>query len=114
MGAERISARETGGRPAMGWLPQGADLVLLAMLGLGLAALYGPTYWDLAHTVWASDEQGHGPIILSVSLWLMFQRRHALADLPYRPVPVAGWALLALARLCYVFGRTQAIILLEV
>lgn len=114
MGAERISARETGGRPTMGWLPQGADFVLLAMLGLGLAVLYGPTYWDLAHTVWASDEQGHGPIILSVSLWLMFQRRHALADLPYRPAPVAGWALLALALLCYVFGRTQAIILLEV
>lgn len=97
-----------------GWWPQGADVVVLALLGLGLATLYLPTYWDLSHTVWASDEQGHGPIILAVSLWLMYQRRDGLALLPSRPAPVAGWSLILLALLLYVFGRTQAVILLEV
>ncbi|MCP5289797.1 MAG: hypothetical protein H6931_11865, partial [Burkholderiaceae bacterium] len=64
------------------WLPTGADPLVLAMLVGGFALLYLPTYWDLAHTIWASDEQGHGPIILAVSLWLLFQLRHRIAALP--------------------------------
>jgi exosortase B len=100
--------------PAAAWLPQGADTVVLALLGLGLALLYGPTWWDLAHTVWASDEQGHGPIILAVSVWLMFRRRHELAALEGPTAPRSGWALILLALLLYAFGRTQAILLFEV
>jgi hypothetical protein len=46
------------------------------MLLVGFALLYVPTYAELARTVWATDEQGHGPIILAVSLWLLF---HAAA-----------------------------------
>lgn len=104
------------GKPKVdtGWWPAGYDAVVAALLGLGVALLYLPTYWDLSRTVWASDEQGHGPIILGVSLWLMYQRRHRLADLQSRPAPLLGWPLLVLALLVYAFGRTQAIILFEV
>lgn len=95
------------------WLPTGADPLVLAMLVGGFALLYLPTYWDLAHTIWASDEQGHGPIILAVSLWLLFQLRHAIAALPARPAPVLGGAVLTFGLLLYALGRTQAIIMFE-
>jgi exosortase B len=90
------------------------DLPAAVLVGLGFLALYLPTYWSLAHTVWASDEQGHGPIILAVSFWLLFQLRHQLAAVQDRPAPIAGGLLLALGLLLYVLGHSQAIILFEV
>lgn len=96
------------------WLPEGADIVALAMVLAGFALLYLPTYFDLSTTVWASDEQGHGPIILAVSLWLLFQLRHAIAALPSEPRPVLGGTLFGFGLLLYVLGRTQAVILFEV
>lgn len=96
------------------WLPEGADLVTLTLVLAGFALLYLPTYYDLSHTVWASDEQGHGPIILGVSLWLLYQLRHQIAALPADPRPVAGGALFFFGLLLYVLGRTQAVILFEV
>jgi len=96
------------------WLPEGADLVVLALVLAGFALLYLPTYYDLSHTVWASDEQGHGPIILGVSLWLLFQLRHQIAALRAEPRPVAGSVLFVFGLLLYVLGRTQAVILFEV
>lgn len=116
MMAEPRSQETTAGAsgPPAGWLPRGVDLAsaLLVLAGFGL--LYLPTYYDLSLTVWASDEQGHGPIILAVSLWLLYQLRHRLADLPDAPRPVLGGALLFLGLLFYVLGRTQAVILFEV
>ena len=89
-------------------------MVVLALVLAGFALLYLPTYYDLSHTVWASDEQGHGPIILGVSLWLLYQLRHTLAALPADPRPVAGGLLFVFALLLYVLGRTQAVIIFEV
>lgn len=88
-------------------------VVLMVVLG-GLALLYLPTYWDLSRTIWASDEQGHGPIILAVFFWLLFQQRHALAALESRPAPVLGSAIFALGLILYAIGRTQAVLLFEV
>ena len=104
---------EDRGRRAAAWLPAGADVLVLVLLLAGFALLYLPTYWDLSHTVWASDEQGHGPIILAVSLWLLFQQRHAIAALDSRPAPVAGGALFVFGLLLYVLGRTQAVLMFE-
>jgi exosortase B len=97
-----------------GLLPAGADLLVLALLAGGFALLYLPTYWDLSRTVWASDEQGHGPIILAVSLWLLYQLRHRMAALPGQPAAVLGCGVFALGLLLYVLGRTQAVIMFEV
>jgi exosortase B len=96
------------------WLPEGVDKVVLLLVLAGFALLYLPTYVDLSSTVWASDEQGHGPIILAVSLWLLFQQRHRIAELRAEPRPVLGGSLLVFGLLLYVLGRTQAVILFEV
>jgi exosortase B len=80
----------------------------------GLAILYLPTYWDLWHSIWQSEEQGHGPIILLVVLYLVLRQRHHLAALPARPRMIAGSALLALGLVLYAIGRSQAILIFEI
>jgi len=81
---------------------------------IGLVALYLPTYLVLAKTVWASDEQGHGPIILVVSIWLMWRKRDEYLALPDQPARVAGALLLAFGLALYVLGRTQQLDTFEV
>ena len=43
----------------------------MAMLALGLAVMFAPVFYKLAITVWNTDEQGHGPIIIGVVLSLL-------------------------------------------
>ena len=59
--------------PRVPLLPIGFDWLVFGALVSGLFLIYGPAYLDLARTIWASDEQGHGPIILAVSIWLLYQ-----------------------------------------
>lgn len=91
-----------------------ADPWTLGLVAVGFALLYLPTWWGLARTVWPTDEQGHGPIILVVSAWLMWRRRHAVSALVARPVAGLGTVLAVLSLLLYVFGRSQSIWLFEV
>jgi exosortase B len=106
----RASARP----PRAPLIPAGFDWVVFASLAVGLALLYGPAYIDLARTIWATDEQGHGPIILAVSVWLLYTKRHGLAALHARPLPGLGWPLLVFALLMYALGRSQDIIMFEI
>ena len=93
--------------------PGGFPMWVLPLL-IGLVALYLPTYLVLAKTVWASDEQGHGPIILVVSIWLMWRKRDEYLALPDQPARVAGGLLLAFGLALYVLGRTQQLDTFEV
>lgn len=81
---------------------------------IALAILLIPSYLMLADRVWASDEQGHGPIILGVTIWLAWQRRHLLAALPDDPAPVVGWLTLLIGLALYVIGRSQYVDTLEI
>ena len=92
-------------------VPSGFDWPVFAMLAAGFALLYLPFYANLASTIWATDEQGHGPIILAVSAWLLYARRHQIADALVSPKPWLGWPLVFLACLLYAFGRSQEIIM---
>lgn len=83
--------------------------------GLGLAALYLPTLHSLATTLWHSDDQGHGPIVLCVSIWLIWRRRQALLSMEgAKPLPVIAWPLLISFLVVYAIGRSQGIWLFEV
>lgn len=84
---------------------------------LGLLVLYVPTYWMLAHGSWNSEEQAHGPIVLVVSLFLMWQKRAILMEHSNSSSGMAkvfGWVLLLLGLLAYALGRSQDILLFEV
>lgn len=114
MSAVHSRLNEPKGTVRQPWLPAGSDRVMLGLLVLGFALLYLPTYIDLSTTVWESDEQGHGPIILAICAWLLWQLRHRIAALPSRPAVGAGSAVLLFGLLLYVLGRTQAVLLFEV
>ncbi len=91
-----------------------AERGLLAMLAVGFLVLFVPAYARLAQTTWSTDEQGHGPLVLAVSFWLMFRQMGRLQALQSRPNTAAGIALLAFGLLCFVAGHAQHIGLLSV
>jgi len=110
-------ARVAADRRARAVPPSTADFGLtLVLLTAAYLALFVPTGVRLANSVWQTEEQGHGPIILAVCAWLLYQRRHALAALPapagWRSRAL-GWALLACSLVLYAFGRSQLVLLLE-
>lgn len=94
-------------------LPERVDWVPLLLVALGFALLYVPTYLELARTIWATDEQGHGPIILALSFWLLFRQRAKIAVAAGQPRLVLGWTMFMLAMLLFAFGSAQHIILFQ-
>lgn len=90
------------------------DYLSLGLLLLAFCVLFVPTMLDVARTIWTRDEQGHGPIILGVTAWLVYRKRHELLALEAHPSLVAGCAWLAFALLMFVLGRSQAVLLLSV
>lgn len=89
------------------------EAVAAVVLLLALLAVVLPTFAELYQLVWQTDEQGHGPIIIGVAVWLMWRVRHALVALPFTPAPAAGYSLMALGWVAYVLGRSQTIVQLE-
>ena len=90
------------------------DKVILAVLLAGFLLLLVPTVLDLAEQIWSTDEQGHGPIIGAVSLWLMWRKRQEMIDAPYQPANLLGGLMFGGALLLYALGRSQQIIQAEV
>ena len=88
-------------------------LAIGALLGAFLLLLV-PTVMDLANQVWNTDEQGHGPIIGAVSLWLMWRSRERVINAPYKPANTLGLLLFVAGVAGYALGRSQQIIQGEV
>lgn len=84
------------------------------VVAAGLLALFSPTFWDLFHGIWATDAQGHGPIVLAISLWLLWKKWPEVLTQPHRPAPLAGWPVFVFGLLLYLVGRSQDILLFEV
>jgi exosortase B len=106
-GAARIEAVERGGQ--LEFLGRDAIWLLIAILVVAL-----PTYYELASSVWATEEQSHGPVILAAAFWLLWQKRFEMAALPESATAgTLTWALAAIAAALYVLGRSQAIIQAE-
>lgn len=80
---------------------------------LGLVALFVPTYTDLARTLWASEDQAHGPIILAVVLFFFWRKHREINELPPATAST-GWPLFVFGLLLYILGRSQDILLFEV
>jgi len=101
---DRVSVNAWTTSGWMAWTP----------IAIGLAALYVPTYVSLWNTVWQTEEQGHGPLILAVVAWLIWQKRAWLAEGEATPRLLLGYATLLFGLLLYVVGRSQDILLFEV
>lgn len=84
---------------------------------VGLAAVYTPTFFDLSRTLWRTDQNAHGPIILAVALWLLVHKSRGLVhvqNLKVAPNRLAGGCVLVAGLLLYALGRSQTVYLFEV
>jgi exosortase B len=81
----------------------------------GLALLFVPTLYDLLHGAWATEEQGHGPIILGLALWLVWRKWPAVtaAAVP-GGAPRAALVPLLVGLVLYMLGRSQQILMFEI
>lgn len=77
--------------------------------------MYIPTYIHTSQTLWATDDQSHGPIILFLIAYLIWMRRDELfaALETSRPMPWLGWMFFIFGAFCYVIGRSQDILILD-
>ena len=83
-------------------------------LWIGLAVLAVPTFAALGKQVWSTESGAHGPIVLAVGAWLLFQE-YAGAKSLAKPGSIAlTMAGLVFSLLFYVFGRAFDFISLEV
>lgn len=77
-----------------------------ALFGV-LLAMYAPVLYSLLNNgLWSSSEHGHGPIVLTVCLWLIHKRwGEAQATLRWAPVPALAWPVLGVGAILYIGGR---------
>lgn len=81
---------------------------------IGLAVLYVPTFYGLFNGMWATEEQAHGPIILTLSIWLLFRQwPEALKKSEGQHVSAIGWIVFAVALFFYIIGRSQHVLFFE-
>jgi exosortase B len=72
---------------------------------IGFFAMFGPVYWWAAQSIWQSDEQSHGALVLVVAAWLFWSLRKRLADIATQPVPALGWPIFSLGVVVYLAGQ---------
>lgn len=81
---------------------------------VGLLILYIPTFSGLINELWATEEQAHGPIILLLSLWLIYRRWPEIIKSSERvPITVFGWIIFFVGLSLYILGRSQQILAFE-
>lgn len=85
----------------------------LGLLAIGLLVMYVPTYITLDQNIWNIVGQGHGPVMLALTLWLGWQRWPKLMALPDRHATASGLLMLALGAALYVIGRSQDLLAFE-
>jgi exosortase B len=90
--------------------PSRLDLVALL---LGLLLMYVPTYILLDKTIWNVVGQGHGPVMLALTIWLARLRWQHFWALPVKSATFAGGLCLAWGVLLYVLGRSQGMLALD-
>jgi exosortase B len=109
MRASSIRQQSTGVRAMRDMLPEWWPVFL------GLAILLGPTFYDLFTGPWVGEEQGHGPIIFGLALWLIYRRwPEVLAATTPPRASWTGWPILVIGLAAHVLGRSQKILMLEV
>lgn len=96
--------------------PWNAQVIQLwAPIAFGLLALYGPSLYGLLTGIWARDEQMHGPIVLAISVWLLYRNWPAMENAALAMRGSAwGWPLVVISLLLYVIGRSQGILIFEI
>lgn len=84
-------------------------------IGVGLLALYVPSIIGLFRGIWSTDEQAHGPIVMSIAVWLMYRKWPEMWRASEgKGSSVFAWPVLLTGLLLYVLGRSQQILMFEI
>lgn len=86
----------------------------LIAIGVGLFAMYAPTYMELNNTLWKIVGQGHGPVMLALTMWLIWQRLESFQSLKANPATISATVALIIGLVSYVVGRSQDVMLFDV
>lgn len=82
---------------------------------IGMVVLLAPTFYDLFTGPWVGEEQGHGPIIFGLALWLIYRKWNEMLEATTPPRSSwIGWPILVAGLLAHMLGRSQKILMLEV
>ena len=88
--------------------------ILWVPIVIGLLALYLPTYQNVFSSLWVTEDQAHGPVVLMVIVFLFWQKReHFALSAADKPATILGGITLFFGLLCYVGGRSQDIFILD-
>lgn len=84
-----------------------------ALVGIALVLMYLPTLQALDTFIWRLVGQGHGPVMLALSVWLAWQRYPKLPHQQPTPATIAGTVVLAVGGMIYAVGRSQDVLFLD-
>src|SRR5262245_44628859 len=91
------------------------SLVWIGLLVCSILIAYSPTVLDLIDGPWQTEQEGHGPLIIAASLWLVWQSRERLRTTQTAPAPILGWVVLLLGlALMYLARIQQGVLFAEV
>ena len=88
----------------------------LWLMMFGMVVMFLPTLYGLfaVNGLWLDDEHSHGPIILSISFWLLWKRWQSVTDFTdLKSSPALAWLCFALAAALYIPGRALSIVYFE-
>lgn len=92
----------------------GQRLLWPGILAASFCAAYAPTVKSLYDGPWQTEQEGHGPLIIAASLWLVWQSRDRLKGAVIAPAPKAGWVVLLAGLVLMFLARTQDVLPVEV
>jgi len=98
--------------------PSGANQKLFGYIAvlLSLLVLYVPVFHDLFVTVWNTDTQSHGPIVLGIGLWFFYFKTKQILEKPqtFKPAPLLGWPMILLGAGLYLIGYSQSVYIISI
>lgn len=83
------------------------SLLWPGLLAGSVLGAYTPTILSLIDGPWQTEQEGHGPLIIAASLWLLWQSREKLRLVEISAAPVAGWTALLIGLALMFLARIQ-------
>lgn len=84
-----------------------SGLLWVGLLVISILIAYAPTVSDLIDGPWQTEQEGHGPLIIAASLWLVWQSRGRLRSIEFRSAPALGWTILLAGLVLMFLSRIQ-------
>ncbi len=83
---------------------------------LSILILFTPVFHDLFVTVWNTDTQSHGPIVLAIGIWFFYFKTRQILEKPqtFKPAPTVGWPFIIFGASLYIVGYSQSVYIISI